>query len=91
MSVPRWSSPIKKCMEYLKRYGAPAKEVLPQLQELRSQYDASDTAALELIDKTMSDIQTSTNAPPLISLKDFIAKASAGSPAIAPPEKPAAR
>ena len=72
MSAPKWGSQLVKSMEYLKRYGVHAKEVLPQLQEMRGKYAANAKTELALIDKTMADIEASTQAPQLVSLKDFV-------------------
>ena len=72
-SEPKWGSPLVKCMEYLKRYGVHAKEVLPQLQALRDKYKghAQEQA---VIDKTMAEILASKDAPQLVGMNEFMAK-----------------
>jgi hypothetical protein len=62
---------MPKCLEYLSRYGAHAKEFLPQLREIRAGYSKPDKDA-ELLDLTIQAIETNTKAPPLISLEDFV-------------------
>ena len=71
----RWGNNYQKRLEYLKRYGARAKEVVPQLRNKRP---AKSPEAVKNIDKVIADIEASADAPTLVSLKDFIAKASAG-------------
>ena len=73
ISEPKWGSPLVKCMEFLKRYGAHAKEVLPQLQALREKYKghAQEQA---VIDKTIAEIQASTATPQLVGMNEFMAK-----------------
>lgn len=71
----RWGNNFKKRLEYLKRYGACAKEVLPQLRDKMKNRSPSDTKAFETC---ITDIEASQETPTLITLKDFIAKASAG-------------
>ncbi len=65
-----------ECLKTLRQYGMQAKEVLPQLKELRTHITTGCDLANK-IDATIADIEASTNAPPLVNLKDFIAKASA--------------
>ena len=79
----RWGNEYQKRLEYLLRYGAHAKEVLPQLRKKRPN---SENEA-KIIDKYIADIEASTNAPPLVSLQYFIAKASAGDDAVANTKK----
>ncbi|MCE9520452.1 MAG: DUF6288 domain-containing protein [Verrucomicrobia bacterium] len=70
----RWGNDYQKRLEYLKRYGGHAKEVLPLLRTKRPlQYPEGE----KNIDKAIADIEASTDAPTLVSLKDFIAHASA--------------
>ena len=70
----RWGNDHKRRLEYLKRYGSHAKAVLPQLRLKRpkSGSDASD------FDNSLASIEASTDTPALVSMKDFIARASAG-------------
>jgi hypothetical protein len=62
---------MPKCLEYLARYGSHAKEVLPQLREIRRQFPKADGNAA-LLDQTLHAIETSTKSPPLIGLEDFM-------------------
>jgi hypothetical protein len=66
----RWGNDYQKRLEYLKRYGTHAKEVLPQLRNKRP---AKSPEAVKNIDKAIADIEASKDTPPLVSLKDFIA------------------
>ena len=59
-------------MEYLMRYGSLAKDVLPQLRKKRP--DKWPDGAKKF-DKYIADIEAKTDAPTLVSLKDFIARA----------------
>jgi hypothetical protein len=69
----RWGNDYRKRLDFLKRYGAHAKEVLPQLRKKRP--ESADGA--KAFDKCIAAIEASTDAPTLVSLKDFIARASA--------------
>jgi len=68
----RWGLQWEKRMEYLMRYGSHAKEVLPQLRKKRP--DKWPDGAKKF-DKYIADIDAKTDAPTLVSLKDFIAHA----------------
>jgi hypothetical protein len=80
MDPDRWGEGerIPSCLKNLVRYGVHAKEVLPQLREaarrvpswMRKKYQNS-------FDKAIAEIEASTEGPTLVSLKDFIAHASA--------------
>jgi len=74
MELDRWGSGKRMpgCMSALRKYGANAKEVLPQLKELSRDADGGNKD----INKLIADIEASKDAPPLVSLKDFIARAS---------------
>jgi hypothetical protein len=72
----RWGNEFARRLEYLKRYGVHAKEVMPQLKEKRP--EGWRKAELKIFDKLVGEIEACTNAPRLVSLKDFIAKASEG-------------
>lgn len=62
---------LPKCLHSLTRYGAHAKEVLPQLKEIRAAYMKSDKDSA-LIDQTIQAIEASTSTPPVISMDDFV-------------------
>lgn len=68
----RWGNDYQKRLEYLKRYGKNAKEVLPQLRKKRPE---SPNEA-KIIDKAIADIEAVTDSPKLVTLNDFIANAS---------------
>ena len=70
----RWGNDHKRRLEYLMRYGTHAKLVLPQLRQKRpdSGNDAKD------FDKCVADIEASTDTPAMVTLKGFVARASAG-------------
>ena len=69
----RWGNDLQARLECLKRYGVHAQEVLPQLRKKRP--ESADGA--KAFDKYIAAIEASKDAPPLVSLKDFIARASA--------------
>lgn len=75
MEWDRWSVGDRgpACMRCLRQYGMHAKEVLPQLQEMSRRAAGKNKE----LDKLIADIETSTDAPTLVSMKDFIAHASA--------------
>lgn len=62
---------LPKCLEYLSRYGSHAKEVLPQLREIRAGYTKPDKDSA-LIDQMINTIETSTKTPPLIGRDEFM-------------------
>ena len=70
----RWGNDVQKRLEYLKRYGVHAKEVLPQL---RKKCDGNRRTEAKAFDKCIADIEASKDAPTLVDLKNFIARASA--------------
>lgn len=79
----RWGSGrrMPKCLESLRRYGAHAKEVLPQLKEMRQslggpQGKKKDENTVQL-DKIIADIEASQESPTLLSMKEFVARAKA--------------
>jgi hypothetical protein len=74
MEVHRWGvgKRLPRCLEYLGRYGSHAKEVLPQLREMSRLAGGRNKDLAKLI----ADIETSTDSPTLVSLKDFAARAS---------------
>jgi hypothetical protein len=61
----RWGqgNRIPKCLTYLTRYGSHAKEVLPQLKEIR--------VNVALVDKAIATIEGSTQSPALVGMEDF--------------------
>jgi hypothetical protein len=64
----------KACLQYLQRYGAHAKALLPKLQEVRTYLAKVKRAApdhLAEIDKAIAAIEASTAAPTLVSLQEF--------------------
>jgi len=72
---------MPKCLEYLGRYGVHAKEVLPQLQEMRrklvqTQRGRKPSETVKLLDKTIAEIETSTASPTVLDLKEFKARPS---------------
>jgi hypothetical protein len=75
MEWDRWSGGDRgpACMRCLRQYGVHAKEVLPQLKAMSRQGDGKNKD----LDKLIADIETAKDSPPLVSLKDFIAHASA--------------
>ncbi len=75
LSNPVGGANLGKCMEYLKRYGVHAKEVLPQLREVRGKYEERrDKAGMALFDKTIAEIEASKVAPKIVGMNEFIAK-----------------
>ncbi len=79
----RWGMDLQKRMEYLARYGNNARAALPRLHELESELVKKEEGnapsnELKILRKSITDIEASTDSPTLVSLKDFIAKASAG-------------
>lgn len=62
---------LPKCLNSLSRYGAHAKEVLPQLKEIRASYKKPDKDSA-LLDQAIQTIETSTSTPPIISMDDFV-------------------
>lgn len=68
---------LPKCLEYLARYGVHAKEMLPQLQEMRrdlaSAKNGEKSANVLLLDKTIAAITSSRASPTVLDLKEFMA------------------
>ena len=80
IELDRWGQGkrLPKCLEYLARYGVHAKEVLPQLREMRAQLAKSGKAKapsdeVKLLDSTIAAIEASTASPKVVGLKDFTA------------------
>jgi hypothetical protein len=62
------------CLASLKRYGAHAKVMLPKLREVRTYLATVRKApadSLKQFDDAMAEIETSTDTPELVNLKDF--------------------
>jgi hypothetical protein len=77
MDLDRWNggwSRLPVCAKCLVSYGTHAKAVLPQLKEILGRPRIEGKEALA---KLIADIEASKDTPPLVNLKDFIAKASA--------------
>lgn len=70
----RWGVEYKPRLGYLLRYGVNAKQLVPELRKRRPDWPEGAKA----VDKCIADIEASKESPTLVSLKDFIAKASAG-------------
>jgi hypothetical protein len=78
MEPDRWGEGrrIPQCLKFLLRYGVHAKQVLPQLRETSRHLPASMVTQFQgAFDKAIADIEAATDSPPLVSLKDFIARA----------------
>ena len=75
IEMTRWgdSARMPPCLKYLARYGVHAKALLPQLREMAR---GASKDRLESFNKSIAEIEASTDAPTLVSLKDFIAHAS---------------
>jgi hypothetical protein len=71
----RWGNQYDKRLEYLKRYGVHAKEVLPQLRKKRP---PEWPEGAKNIDNAIAEIEASKDSPKLVSLKDFITSAAKG-------------
>ena len=81
----RWGLDVKKRMEFLSRYGKNAREVLPGLRklvrELEKQEEGQEPSDnRKILNQAIADIEASKDAPELVSLKDFIARAMATNP-----------
>ncbi len=76
----RWGHDNQRSLTYLKRYGSAAKEVIPQLKEKIAGFnEANQKDEAKTVETAIAEIEASTEAPELISLQDYILKASAGS------------
>lgn len=78
IEMERWGQGdrLPKCLNYLKRYGAHAKEMLPQLQSMRDDLMKTDrqkekSEKVILLDKVMGEIKAATKSPTLVNAKDF--------------------
>jgi hypothetical protein len=81
MEPGRWGAGkrVGPCSEYLQRYGAHAKAVLPQLRGIRAQLaDAAGRGEqVEQMDKCIAAIECSTATPTVLSLAEFQASPTA--------------
>lgn len=71
----RWgtSGRIRKCLDYLPRYGVHAKPLLPQLREMRASL-GKQKDSIALFDKAIGMIESSKDSPTLVRLSDFNAR-----------------
>ncbi len=78
MEPGRWGGGKRapECLECLTRYGAHAKEFLPQLREMRAKAGKQKDTA-DLFDKTIAAIESSKASPTLVDAKSFVAPAGA--------------
>ncbi len=80
ISADQWGmgKRLEKCLEYLARYGAQAKSVLPELQKEREiiagRRGAQARKDLEAIDRVVETIKTSKEMPTVISMEEFAAE-----------------
>jgi HEAT repeat protein len=79
IELDRWGSGkrLPKCLEYLGRYGVHAKEILPQLQEMRQNFVKTDrkreqSDEVKLLDKAMAEIAASKAEPKVLGLDEFV-------------------
>ena len=71
----RWGLQWQNRLEYLKRYGACAKEMVPLLRQKLPEKPSPEVT--KAFDKCIADIEASTDTPKLVTVKQFIAQASA--------------
>jgi hypothetical protein len=75
----RWGAGkrLGRCCGLLTRYGTHAKAVLPQLRDIRGKFAASSAASrgptdeMKTIDACIATIESTTDTPKLVSIKDF--------------------
>ena len=79
----RWGAGrrMPKCLEYLARYGVHAKDVLPQLREMRrdlvkTERRKEQSERVKLLDKNLASIEAGTDSPTVLGLEDFVARPS---------------
>jgi HEAT repeat protein len=79
----RWGAGkrLPKCLEFVVRYGAHAKEVLPQLREVRAELvkggrGKENSEHTQLLDKSIAAIDASKASPTVLDLKEFMASPS---------------
>ncbi len=72
IELDRWGAGrrIPKCLESLARYGVHAQPLLPQLREMRTSLGKQKESAA-LFDKTIAQIEATTESPTLLDLKEF--------------------
>ena len=76
----RWEINVEKRMEFLRRYGQNAREVLPAIRKLVRDIDQKGNKVdlgeeRKFLVKAISQIEASKKKPRLIALQDFIARA----------------
>lgn len=78
MEPDRWGQDgrIPRCAEYLARYGAHAKELLPQLRQVREAVRRrvrrnAESRPLQALDKLLVEIEARPGSPALRTLKDL--------------------
>ena len=62
------------CLASIKRYGSHAKEILPQLRQIRTHLATAKKMSAEDLkeyDDTIAEIENSTETPKIVNLKDF--------------------
>jgi len=81
IEIDRWGAGkrLAPCLEYLSRYGSQAREVAPQLKDLRAKLakggrGKDNAEQLKLVDKTLAAIQSAAPAPTVVSVQEFRAK-----------------
>jgi hypothetical protein len=71
---------LEKCLECLGRYGARAKEVLPQLKKMREEFAKAGRGKVsdqvQLLDQRVAAIEASKELPAVVDMKKFIAQSS---------------
>lgn len=77
----RWGLEVGKRMEFLSRYGKNAREVVPGLRKLvrdleKREEGQQPSENRKILIKAIADIEASKDEPELVTLKDFITRAS---------------
>lgn len=83
IELNRWGAGnrLPKCLECLGRYGTHAREVVPQLRQMRqdlvkSEREKEKSERVKLLDKSLAAIEASTASPTVLDLKEFMAHSS---------------
>lgn len=83
IELDRWGEGrrMTKCLEYLRRYGTHAKQVLPPLRTMRrylikKERKKEQSDKVKLLDNAIAEIETSTASPRILGLKEFTARPS---------------
>ncbi len=80
MELSRWGAGnrVPGCLKSLERYGTHAKTVLPKLKDMRDQAAAASrkkpNEQVELLDKSIAAIESSTASPTLVGIAEFKAR-----------------